>query len=798
MEDMSQGSITRWIGELKQGDPRAAAPLFDRYYQRIVGLARARLGRAAHLGADEEDAALSVFLDLFEGAPRGKFPLLDDRDDLWSLLAVITARKVTDLRRRQGRAMRGGGRIVGESDIEGDEIGRAADAGPGPDLAVMMAEEFRLRIEALDDDQIRQVALLRLDGYSNEEIAARMGCADPDGDPTDQRHPGNLAEGRRMSDEAAGSGAGSHRAGLASRALRQESACHRFESAWRAGRRPRIEDQLADVPEAERAALFRELILLEIELRYADGESPTADDYEWRFPGQGETLKMALNRPDDPGRTPDLLKGPHFAVTGGTAHPEGRFRVLRFHAEGGLGAVYVARDEELGRDVAVKTIKDPYAYDLESRTRFLLEAEVTGGLEHPGVVPVYGLDRGGDDRPYYAMRLIKGESLKDALARFHRADGDDGRDPGERALELRKLLRRFVNVCNAVGYAHSRGVIHRDLKPANVMLGPYGETLVVHWGLAKVVGRSDHLAAGAGAGKGEGPAEATLRPRPSDGPTPTRWAVGTPPYMSPEQAAADLDRIGPASDIYSLGATLYCLLTGKSPFAGKSDDDVMRDVQRGEFRPPRQLDPGIDPALEAICLRAMARRPEDRYPSCRALADDLDRWMADEPVRAWREPFARRARRWARRNRTAVTATAVALLAGVVGLSAVLVVQTRANDDLARSRAAVQARYELAVEAIKTFHTGVSEDFLLKQGQFNKQGQFKELRDRLLGSASDFYRKLGALLGRETDLASRLRSGGIELRAGRTDHQGRPQGGGAGGAPLGPGGPGVAGNGARS
>ena len=119
----------------------------------------------------------SVFLDLFEGVPQGKFPLLDDRDDLWSLLAVITARKVTDLRRRQGRAKRDGGHIVGESDLEGDEIGRVADAGPAPDLAVMMAEEFRLRIEALDDDQIRQVALLRLDGYSNEEIAARMGCA---------------------------------------------------------------------------------------------------------------------------------------------------------------------------------------------------------------------------------------------------------------------------------------------------------------------------------------------------------------------------------------------------------------------------------------------------------------------------------------------------------------------------------------------------------------------------------------------------------------------------------------------
>ncbi len=193
-------------------------------------------------------------------------------------------------------------------------------------------------------------------------------------------------------------------------------------------------------------------------------------------------------------------------------------------------------------------------------------------------------------------------------------------------------------------------------------------------------------------------------------------------------------------------------------------------MQEGRFRRPSQHDPALDKALEAVCLKAMATQPEDRYPTPRALADDLDRWMADEPVSAWREPFARRARRWARRNRTAVTAAAVALVAGVVGLSAVLAVQTQAKADIARSlanetrantalaaanskltrsQAAVQARYDLAVDAIKTFHTGVSEDFLLKQEQF------KEVRDRLLKSASDFYGKLGALLGKESDLASR-------------------------------------------
>ena len=213
---------------------------------------------------------------------------------------------------------------------------------------------------------------------------------------------------------------------------------------------------------------------------------------------------------------------------------------------------------------------------------------------------------------------------------------------------------------------------------------------------------------------------------------------------------------------------------------------MIRAVQRGEFRPPRQLDPTIDRALEAVCLKAMAHRPADRYASPKGLADDIERWMADEPVSAWREPFSRRARRWAKRNRTAVTAAAVALVAGVVGLSAVLAVQTQAkaaiaaaldretraneglataNAELERSKAAVQARYDLAVEAIQTFHTGVSEDFLLKEEKF------KELRDRLLKSAADFYGKLGALLGKETDVGSRRALAAVELRAGGADRR---------------------------
>ena len=166
--------------------------------------------------------------------------------------------------------------------------------------------------------------------------------------------------------------------------------------------------------------------------------------------------------------------------------------------------------------------------------------------------------------------------------------------------------------------------------------------------------------------------------------------------MSPEQAAGDLEALGPRTDVYSLGATLYCLLTGKPPFEGDDLGDVLRRVQAGRFPRPRTLDPSIDQALEAVCLKAMALRPEDRYATPRALAEDVERWMADEPVSAWREPLSRRARRWSRRNRTAVTGAAVAVLAGLVGLGAVLTVQARANKDLAsKNEALAKANGEL-------------------------------------------------------------------------------------------------------
>ncbi len=446
-------------------------------------------------------------------------------------------------------------------------------------------------------------------------------------------------------------------------------------------------------------------------------------------------LASALSEPEEA----DAPFQPRRAAwSGGETTSEGmRFRIVRPHAQGGIGKVFVAYDAELQREVALKQIRPERADDADSRARFLLEAEVTGRLEHPGIVPVYGLGMDDEGQPFYAMRFVRGTSFEEAIRQFHRADADPKRDPRERSMALRYLLTRFVDVCQTVAYAHSRGVLHRDLKPANILLGPFNESLVVDWGLAKVYGRgaseptrtkpagesspparpaADERQPGAGREAsaaavatdpgGEARGEDATEPPSSEPPlgfssstdTAAGTAFGTPAYMSPEQASGRLDQLGPTSDVYSLGAMLYTLLAGRPSFDYVWCDvtALMDRVRQSEFSPPRKVNPRVPRALEAVCLKAMQNRPEDRYPTATALAGEIERWLGDEPVRAARESVPARVARWGRRHRPVVAGIAVLLVTAVAALSAGIVVVGREQRRTQQQRERAEEQRELA------------------------------------------------------------------------------------------------------
>jgi PAS domain S-box-containing protein len=295
-----------------------------------------------------------------------------------------------------------------------------------------------------------------------------------------------------------------------------------------------------------------------------------------------------------------------------------RYTRMRLHATGGIGQIWVARDRDLGREIALKELRSDKARSSLHSKRFLREARITAQLAHPGIVPVYELAWGaGPQQPFYTMRLVNGRTLTEAARAFHERRAGGQAD----SLEFLALLSSFVVVCNTIAYAHSRGVIHRDLKGQNVLLGDFGEVVVLDWGLAKVV---------------DGPEQEEMPPMPAvfdqlasedTDLTVEGQMIGTPAYMAPEQAAGFLNLIDRRADVYGLGAILYEILTGTRPFIGVDAQEVLRKVREQDPIPPREVWSDVPPALETTCLRALSKKAGDRHGSATELAHEVQQWQ---------------------------------------------------------------------------------------------------------------------------------------------------------------------------
>jgi tetratricopeptide (TPR) repeat protein len=442
----------------------------------------------------------------------------------------------------------------------------------------------------------------------------------------------------------------------------------------------------------------------------------------------------------------------------------GRYSLGEEIARGGMGAVYLATDTVLDREVAVKVLQEKYAFDSGAGRRFAAEARITAQLQHPNIPAVHDLGTLPDGRQFLAMKLIKGQTLDHLL-----------RQRGDPAVDRGRFVAVFEQVCQAVAYAHAHDVIHRDLKPQNVMVGAFGEVQVMDWGLAKVLGapheeQTDPAATVAPTG--------VVSLRESDEAyTHAGSVLGTPSYMPPEQAAGAVGLIDRRSDVFGLGAVLAVVLSGRPPFVAHTAESTRARAALGDVGDCfARLDRcGADPDLVGLCKRCLAPRPEDRpadagevaaaVAGLRAAADERARRAELERVRLEGEQataLARSAER-RKRRRLVIGAAAVLALAAVGGLTAVLAVQRQANAvqrqanveleaknaELAEHQAEAEARFEMAQKAIATLHTGVSEEILLKNPEF------KELRTKVLKEAASFYSNLEKLLAGKTDPKSR-------------------------------------------
>jgi serine/threonine protein kinase len=384
------------------------------------------------------------------------------------------------------------------------------------------------------------------------------------------------------------------------------------------------------------------LLAIGTQMRHLDGTNagedgarrePTETDLEATFDEAASSMGQSL-----PGELAEL-----------PVRSRGRYELLGEHARGGLGKILKAHDKELGRTLAIKQMRAP---DHDMAVRFTREALITARLEHPAIVPVHDAGRWESGEPFYAMKFVSGKTLKDVVLE-------------KTTLSQRlSLLPSIIAVADAIAYAHAQGIIHRDLKASNVLLGAFGETIVIDWGLAKELTRKDPSKDNE-AGPYRIDADFTI----------AGAVVGTPSFMPPEQARGE--EVDERADVYAIGALLYYTLTSVAPHEGKSNAEVLDRVRTESPIPLSERARGVQPDLAAIVAKAMARDRAERYAGAQELARDLKLFQAGQIVTAHAYSWAELFTRWVRKHRAIAALTTLFVLLGAAGIAAFVLREQR-------------------------------------------------------------------------------------------------------------------------